>query len=242
MLHGATVPGWEFDRLAPYLHAAGFQTVCPDLYGHGYSARPDRKYIHDLFVQQALELVAALELAPPIRIVGHSLGAAIGTRIACLEPGMIDKLVLIAPLLDFTAVKPRARLLAVPGIGELLMPAWIVPGLKRRRRRRYREIDDGRFVKMFNDQLRIPGFGKALLSLIRSGSLGDQSAIYCQLANLDIPALILRGSADSIFTAGQFAALQKVLPAAEFEEFPGMEHPLMLTHPAEVARRIVQFL
>ncbi|MEQ8660979.1 MAG: alpha/beta hydrolase, partial [Gammaproteobacteria bacterium] len=31
LIHGATVPGWEFDRLVPYLHAAGLRTLRADL-------------------------------------------------------------------------------------------------------------------------------------------------------------------------------------------------------------------
>ncbi len=39
-VHGATVPSWEFDCVAPPLLRAGFQTLRFDLYGHG-ATHPD---------------------------------------------------------------------------------------------------------------------------------------------------------------------------------------------------------
>ena len=182
MLHGATVPGWEFDRLVPYLHKTGFQTICPDLYGHGYSARPKKTLDHDFFVQQVLEFIAGLPVRKPLHILGHSLGAAIATRVTLALPDDIDNVVLLAPLLNFLAVNKSAKALAIPLLGEVLMPTYVMPALVRRRTERYQTIGDGRFVEKFKDQLRVPGFGGALLSMIRSGALGDQSHIYESLA------------------------------------------------------------
>jgi pimeloyl-ACP methyl ester carboxylesterase len=33
LIHGATVPAWEFDRIVPYLTANGFRCLRPDLFG-----------------------------------------------------------------------------------------------------------------------------------------------------------------------------------------------------------------
>ena len=52
MIHGATVPHWEFDQLVPHLHKANWQTLRMDLYGHGRSARPERGYTISLFTEQ----------------------------------------------------------------------------------------------------------------------------------------------------------------------------------------------
>src|SRR5262245_51336182 len=62
LVHGATVPLWEFDRLAPELHAAGFRTLRFDLFGHGLSDRPACDYTLELFAKQTLELVEASSL------------------------------------------------------------------------------------------------------------------------------------------------------------------------------------
>ena len=242
LLHGATVPGWEFDRIAPQLAAEGFRLVCPDLFGHGYSDRPRRAFDHALFVRQSADLLDALGIRSPVHLFGHSLGAAIATRLALKRPEKIAALVLGAPLLDFTGEHAATRILEPWPLGECLMPTYVIPMLIRRRERRYRGIEDGRFARMYRDQFLIPGFGRAFLSLLRSGGLGDQSDCYARLEQLEHPVLMMRGTEDPIFTEAQFAALQRLLPRAEVAEVGEAGHPMILTHPGRVAPHVTDFL
>lgn len=140
MIHGATVPGWEFDRLAPLLNAAGFRSIVPDLYGHGFSARPRADYDYELFCRQMTQLLQTLSTEGPIDLLGHSMGAAIAARPAYRDRNRYRRLALAAPLIDFSATVSVSKLLALPGIGELLMPLYVKPMLIRRRSRRYRDI------------------------------------------------------------------------------------------------------
>jgi pimeloyl-ACP methyl ester carboxylesterase len=149
---------------------------------------------------------------------------------------------MVAPLLNYFEVNGTARLLRTPLVGELLMRLYVLPMLLRRRTQRYRGIDDGRFVAMFRDQLRLPGFGRSLLSLIRSGALGDQSPCYERLGEYPHPVLLLCGAEDSIASPTQMQALRAVLPRAEYEVLEDATHALCLTHPAAVACRVTRFL
>ena len=74
MLHGATVPAWEFDRFVPYVVEAGMRCIRLDLYGHGYSDRPDTPHDYALFVRQVSDFVDALDVRSPVALLGHSLG------------------------------------------------------------------------------------------------------------------------------------------------------------------------
>ncbi len=242
LVHGATVPLWEFDRLVPYLTAAGFRTLRPDLFGHGYSDRPRVRYDHALFVRQLAELLDALAVARPVHLVGHSLGAAVVARLALRRPERVGNLVLAAPMLNYVANMRPMLLLHPPLLGELLMPTYVLPMLVRRRTRRYREIEDGRFVGMYKNQLAKPGFGRALLSMLRSGSLGDQSDCYQALDGHGHPVLVLRGVEDAIVTPRQMEVLRVLLSRARYEEVEGTAHAFLLTHPEKVAATIVDFL
>src|SRR5262245_46185160 len=178
LVHGATVPLWEFDRLVPHLHAAGFRTLRFDLYGHGLSARPSIEYTLDVFVEQAAELLEATAFPRPAAILGHSLGAAIAARLAAARPQAVERLVLVAPMLDFNATSRWTPAFRLPGFGEALMRFVGVPALVRRRRRRYAGIGQPHLSDWFLEQVSVPGFARALLSMIRSDTLGDQSARY----------------------------------------------------------------
>jgi pimeloyl-ACP methyl ester carboxylesterase len=95
---------------------------------------------------------------------------------------------------------------------------------------------------MFAAQYETPGFGRALLSLIRSGGLGDQRDCYISLQAQCHPTLILRGSEDEVFPAVQLETLKHLIPRATVEVVPGLGHPMMLTHPKQVAPLITQYL
>lgn len=241
LIHGATVPAWEFDRLVPLLTAAGFRTLRADLYGHGYSDRPRLRYDQALFVRQLTELLDALGVPGPVHLLGHSLGAAIGARLALQEPARYDRLALAAPLLDFTGTRRLTRLLELPLVGECLVPLCVIPLLIRRRTRRYRSIEDGRFVALFQRQLAKPGFGRALLSLLRSGALGDQRDAYRALATGDHPLLLLRGADDLIVSDAQLRALASLAPRALCREIDNAAHAFMLTDPERVAPVLIEF-
>lgn len=241
LIHGATVPAWEFDRLVPYLTEVGFRTVRADLFGHGYSDRPRKKYEHALFVRQLAELLDALAIDEPVHLLGHSLGAAIAARLVDHQSERFLGLALAAPLLNYAENKTAVRLLSYPLLGECLIPAYVIPMLIRRRTRRYRQIEDGRFVGMFRNQLRKPGFGRALLSLIRSGSLEDQSDCYRSLDRQSNPVLLVRGVDDAIVTQRQIDEICHLVPRATYREIGGTAHAFILTHPEKVAPVVIDF-
>src|SRR5262249_29044083 len=140
LVHGATVPLWEFDELVPLLTAAGFRTLRFDLYGHGLSDRPPGDYSLARFSRQTCELVEAVGFPRPTLLLGHSLGAAIAAAVAAKNPSWIERLILVAPMLDFNSGSGWSRAFRVALLGEILMRLVGVPGLIRRRRRRYARI------------------------------------------------------------------------------------------------------
>ncbi len=70
--------------------------IAVDLYGHGLSSCPDKKYNLDLFVGQLEKLLAHLRIEK-LNIIGFSLGGAVAVGFAKKFPNRIIKLVLIAP-------------------------------------------------------------------------------------------------------------------------------------------------
>lgn len=242
MIHGATVPAWQFDPLVPLLNSAGIRTVRLDLFGHGYSERPDVVHDYTLFTRQVFELLDYLTLDDDIALLGHSLGSAVAARLMLAAPGRFSSLVMTAPMLNFFRGRGAMQLLRVPVLGEVLIHGYVIPMLVRRRTRRYRDIQDGKFVELFRDQLRLPGFGRSLLSLVRSDALNDQRNCYRALSKLANPVMLLSGDGDRIATPSHMEILGDCLPCAESHVIDGAAHALMLTHPEQVASRVIPFL
>ncbi len=72
-LHGWESDGLQFASLATYLRARGWRVLAPDARAHGQS--PGRRAtMLDLF--EALKETHALMAQEPVRVIGHSMGAA----------------------------------------------------------------------------------------------------------------------------------------------------------------------
>ncbi|MFY7854629.1 MAG: alpha/beta fold hydrolase [Rubrivivax sp.] len=239
LVHGATVPHWEFDRLVPHLGAAGWRVVRFDLFGHGLSDRPAGPYDFGLFLRQTLELLDTLRPEHPLTVLGHSFGAAIAAAVAAERPGRIEQLVLVAPLLDFMAGAVWPRIFALPGIGRPLMQRVGVPALERRRRRRYAAIGAADLTPRFVAQARAPGYAEALSSMFANRTLGDRRAQYRQLQSGEQDVLIVAGALDRIVPLRDVAEVRTLLPRHRYLEIAEAEHNVLLTHPERVAAALL---
>ena len=240
LVHGATVPSWEFDPLVPLLWRAGFQTLRFDLYGHGASDRPPGAYTFERFARQIEDVIEASAFPRPAMFLGHSFGAALVSAVAAAHPEWIDRMVLVAPMLDFSSSTRWTTLFQCPGLGELSMQFIGMPALIRRRRLRYERIGQAHLAARFIDQVRYAGFARALLSMFRTGALADQSARYAALRSLERDMLVITGEQDAIIPAGHVARVRSLLPAHQHVSLLA-EHNLLLTHPAEVAEALANF-
>ena len=240
LVHGATVGGWEFDRVANRLGDIGIGSVCPDPFGHGRSERPRERYDLSFFARQLDEFLDVLGLDRVV-VVGHSLGAAVGARFALQRPDRVRGLVLAAPLYDFISLHPTSRLLGWPVLGRVVVESVIVSGLRRRRRSRYGGIEGGVYLERFHEQLAEPGFARALHRLFRDGALANQRPLYGALRAMDIPHDLLRGERDNVCPAAHVDAIQQ-LTRAPIREIEHAGHSMLLTHPDPVTRVISEFV
>jgi pimeloyl-ACP methyl ester carboxylesterase len=233
LVHGATVPAWEFDFLVPPLLRAGFQTLRFDLYGHGASARLAGEYSFMRFERQVIELIEASGFPRPAILLGHSFGAALVAAVAAARPDLATRIVLVAPMFDFNSSSAWTKLFRVPGIGELAMRFIGMPALVRRRRRRYAGIGRPHLTERFIEQVAAGGFDRGLLSMIRTAALGDQGARYAALRAIEREVLVITGALDTIIPAEHIERVRALLPKHAHHSIEG-EHNLLLTHPDEV--------
>ena len=192
LLHGATVPSWQFDALIPELIRCDILThhrvLSIDLYGHGQSARPNTKYSLYLFTTQVIGVIdQCCGGCQHIIGLGHSMGSAVLAQVAVIKQQMFRHLIFVAPMLDYKSLNPLSRLLSLPMFGEALMQNCIVPTLKKRRMTRYSAIDmphlGEKFINEIESRNNEISFSDMLLRMFRDGAVGDQTAIYQRLAD-----------------------------------------------------------
>ncbi|KAL3781914.1 hypothetical protein HJC23_004099 [Cyclotella cryptica] len=268
LLHGATVPNWQFDYLVPLLlerlcksrHDVLYRTLRIDLYGHGRSSRPDVVYDLNLFVNQVCQVLQSLNLVTGDNSqlamigIGHSMGSPILTEVATRHPRLFQKIVLVAPMLDYMALQPHSRLLRVPLLGEALMRFGIVPKLKERRRKRYGAIGKSHLGDLFAEEVESKrmdelSFEEVLLRMFRDGAVGDQTRAYAKLGEMlhrknvsvetnsddELKVLVLWGTADTVADKRHICRILCLLENTELDkgkEFPTIDEKSKIFYTA----------
>lgn len=238
LVPGFSVPGYVWEPLDQRLAEAGFRVVRFDLYGRGWSARPDLNYDRDLFASQLRELMDALQIERA-HVIGLSMGGAIAGRFAAEHPERIDKLVLIAPFTLSRDITP----LQWPIVGEWLNRVWLLPKLAASQMSDFvhpeRHPD---WAGKFLPQMRFDGYGRAILSTLRHVMTKDSLPDFSRVGTQQRPVLLVWGRQDSVVPFAHNESVLAAIPAAEFLPVDGAGHLPHVEQTDIVAAKVIAFL
>jgi pimeloyl-ACP methyl ester carboxylesterase len=239
LVHGFSVPSYTWDRTARALADSGFRVVRYDLYGRGYSDRPEVTYDRALFVNQLRELLDSLRISWPVDVVGLSMGGAITAAFAADHPERVRRLAFLAPLNAPAQIGPLAR----PFVGEYLNRVYLVPSLAES------QLDDFSAPERFPDwperyreQMRYRGFGAAILSTLRHFAARDPLPDFQAVGRQGRPALLVWGDEDRVLPFAESERVRAALGGAEFVPVPGAGHALHYEHSERIGPVLVDFL
>jgi pimeloyl-ACP methyl ester carboxylesterase len=243
LIHGFTVPYFVWDPTYGTLVDSGIRTLRYDLFGRGYSDRPDADYDIDLFCRQLEDLLDALN-ASSVALVGLSMGGPIAASFAVRHPHRVQRMVLIDPSgAGGMALGLFYRLATLPLVGEVLMGlfgteqlAGLVAGDF------YDSSEVELFKRRFLLQMEFAGFKHAILSTVRQGMLGDFTDTYARLGQSNIPVLLLWGRHDRTVPFSGSRRLLRLLPYAEFHPIENAGHIPHFEQPELVNPLLLDFL
>ncbi len=243
LVHGFTVPSFIWEPTFRALTAAGYRVLRYDLFGRGYSDRPKATYNLDLFSRQLRDLLDALNITKPINLCGLSMGGPITATFAARHPERVKRLALFAPAGAKTLRLPAIKLLQLPIIGELLMGLF---GAKRLASGIAEDFYNPEMVEHFTSQflpqLKIRGFGRAILSTMRNDALGDSSAVYKRVGETGIPTLLIWGRNDKTVPYAQSQQMVASLKQARFHTISNSGHIPHYEKADEVNPILLDFL
>ena len=236
-MHGFSVPYYIWEPTFNALVKNGFRVIRYDLYGRGYSSRPDLAYNRELFLEQIDTLLLAQEVTEPIHIVGLSMGGPIVADYTTAHPEKVRKVVLIDPAHEAAKIS----LLALPFIGEYIMNVLIAPSMSDAQITDfYRPGNHPDWAEKFKVQMQYRGFKRAILSTRRNYS-GDRLPTYIQLGALNKPVMLIWGKEDQTVPFEGNKRIRAVVKT----EFLSVDEAGHLPHyekPVLVNTRIVSFL
>ncbi len=243
LIHGFSVPCYTWDATLPALVNAGFRVLRYDLYGRGYSDRPDLNYDNRLFERQLLNLIAALRLREPVDLVGLSMGGAIAIHLAARHPALVRRLCLVSPAGLPLPTPWYARFITAPRLGERLLD-WVgdrvlVGGLTDDF---FRPERMGEYQTRYRDQMRFVGFRRALLSTLRSGLVTGAAEAYAEVGRQERPVLLIWGRHDRVVPFRTSAQVLKSIPQAELQTVEQAGHVSHYEQPEVVTPLLIGFL
>lgn len=214
LVHGLGVSGSYFVPAAERL-ARDFAVYVPDLPGHGLSATPETP--PDI-AGLARALIAWMDCAgiASAALVGHSMGCQVAVEAALRHPGRIDRLVLIAPVVD-PAARSTVRQLRHLIRSSVFERLSLIP-------------------QVIEDYLRI---GSRIFPELRSMLAYP---IEAKLPDLRVPVMLIRGERDAIAPQAWVDEAARLLRAAPAHVIPRWSHAVHYSAAAEVAQAMRPFL
>ena len=244
LVHGFSVPYFIYDPTFEFLTRSGLCVLRYDLFGRGFSDRPETRYNIDLFVRQLGDLLDELGFRRPVSLVGLSTGGPIIAAFTERYPERVNKLVLIDPV----GAKPFAlgralKVLAMPFVGETIIGLLGVGGMTRisSSEAAIRTYAD-QILPGYITQMKYKGFKRAILSTIRNDVLGSCIDVYQHIGKMDMPVLLFWGPHDHTVPFKHSEILRKAMPHVQFHAVENTGHIPHYEKPEEVNPILLEFL
>ncbi|WP_431220921.1 alpha/beta fold hydrolase [Leifsonia xyli] len=248
LIHGFPLDGHSWEKQTAALLDAGYRVITYDRRGFGRSSQVTTGYDYDTFAADLKLVLDTLDLRDAV-LVGFSMGTGeVGRYVGTYGTERIAKVAFLAslePYLLKTDDNPD-------GAAPIEFFEGIVESVKADRYAYFTQ-----FYKDFYNLDENLGSRISEEAVRNSWNIAAGSGAYASAAapltwftdfradieKIDVPALILHGTADNILpidaTARPFHAL---LPQAEYVEVEGAPHGLLWTHAAEVTEALLAFL
>ncbi|WP_024927456.1 MULTISPECIES: alpha/beta fold hydrolase [unclassified Mesorhizobium] len=231
LLHGYTDNSRAWSPLAPYL--AGRRLIALDLRGHGGSAVQACSYGIDTLAHDVDGFMEALDI-DKADVVGHSLGSMTAAALAGFYPGRVDRLVLLSTAISFPKEAIDWLWDNVPNLNHPLDPnsefvlAWFSNPTP---------VDEDFLTRDRCESAAVAA--PVWMGVLRAFTVLDWSLLA---ARITAPTLVVWADQDALFGAASQNLVKEVLPAAQYEIFPGLGHNFIWEQPLKAANTINGFL
>jgi len=248
LVHGFSVPSFIWDPTYDLLSEAGFRVLRYDLFGRGYSDRPNMKNNKAFFRRQLEELLEAVANTSMVSIVSLSMGGVLAADFAGQYPERVRKLIFLDPAGFDLDLPWMVDALRYPAIGEILLRMLGRFGQKNLLQSMLsdfyypsQEAVDA-FVPAYLEQMNYPGFKRSLLSTLRSGLLDQDLAVFRALATSQIPIQLIWGREDQTVLFARHKEFLDLLPQSRFHAIEQAGHIPHFERPEIVNPLLLKFL
>lgn len=257
MLHGFPQSSREW---APVMAALSDRArlIAPDLRGAGETDAPSSGYDSETVQRDVIALLDELGLEQ-VDLVAHDWGAIVGFDLCLTHPERVRRYVAIAVPAPYLRMNRGLALglmkalphlwfqwaVATPGLGPALLSRgrqrlanYILHAFQVRPKA---EADEAAYLRALADPARARAASKLYRGLILPGFMRAVNGSYRGRV-LSTPTLVLFGADDGLLPKDALEVSPDDAPHTTIEYVPGGGHYVVDENPAEVARRIGEFL
>lgn len=248
LIHGFAGSTASWERTRPVLHGRGWRTLAIDLPAFGYSSRDPLPVDESA---QLWELIEAECQSQPVALVGHSMGAAVVTRLALTRPESTQGLILVdggpalgdsrsgswrgATLRTLLAYPPVPRWIDWYASHRLYTPEAFAELLGSA----YGRTPTPAEIEAYLAPMRVEGTSAAILA--RMSRRGEPLPTDVA-SRLTLPVTLIWGRNDTWVPLAVGERAQQRLPQAELKVIEGAGHNPMETHPEAFTLLLLQAL
>ena len=192
--------------------------------------------------------MATLEIEQA-HVVGHSLGGAIGTRLALVHPTVVDKLVLVGSAGLGKEAIMALRIMSLPFVGEMLSRPSRSGSANLAKLVVYDpSVMTDELIERSYQMSLLPGMQKSFLRTLRAnGNLFGQRKSMVEpnvqgLPSLAKPVLVVWGRQDQVIPVAHAEVAAKGLPDVRVQIFDDCGHLPMLEHTQSFNELLLEFL
>ncbi|MEV4624934.1 alpha/beta hydrolase [Micromonospora sp. NPDC049523] len=247
LIHGYPLDGHSWEKQSAALLKAGYRVITYDRRGFGQSSQPTTGYDYDTFAADLNTVLDTLDLTDVV-LVGFSMGTGeVGRYLGTYGSRRIAKAAFLASLEPFLLKTEDNPTGAPQELFDGILAAVTAD--------RYAYFTD--FYKNFYNTDENLGTRLSEEALRNSWNVAAGASWYASSAavptwitdfrgdipKIDVPTLILHGTADNILPIDATARpFHKLLPDADYVELEGAPHGLLWTHAEEVNEALLAFL
>lgn len=243
LVHGFSFPYQIWENTYSFLAKSGYRVIRFDLYGRGYSDRPDIEYNAEIFEEQLLELISSLKVKTPITLIGVSMGGAITVFVTSRHPELIKKIVLIDPAglpLDLPLI---GKIMKFPILGEYLFSVFGDSNFEKGFYENFYNPSGMDFLKIYLiEQMKYRGYKRAILSTLRNFPMSELENSYEKLAKTDIPILLIWGKEDRVIPFELSKKVLSIIPRTKLLAVEKCGHTPQLEKPELVNPALQEYL
>lgn len=247
--HGWSTSSYVWDQLRPLLRERGYRLLTYDLYGRGFSDRPDMLQTSGFFTQQLTELLSRLKLSNQrLNVLGYSMGGAIAAHFVSQRVDAVDRVLLVAPagmIVRFPITRFVAR--SFPKVFDphiLAALPKVLPGQFDNEAQGFAHLPEvARVVQSQKRELAHRGYIPSLVSSLNGVLTTNMKAEHRKIVRSGLRVRAVFGAKDSTIPSPWAKRLfDHWYPTGTSVEISDAGHGLTYTHPHQVINELDEIL